>query len=105
MEIEKIKITFYQDGETVFKNDMAAVFEALEERGLSVNTGGPPIAEFLSLEGYYDQPGEFKIEIIFKTKTNVQQPKQHNAPTNANVWVYPLPIWKPKELVQLPGKR
>jgi len=88
MEIESIKITFHQDGETVFKNDLAAVFEALEQKGLSVNTGGPPIAEFLSLEGYYDQKDQFKIEIIFntnKTKTNVQQPKQHNAPTLENV--------------------
>ena len=85
MEIEKIKLTFHQDGETVFKNDMAAVFEALEERGLSVNTGGPPVAEFLSLEGYYDQKDQFKIEIIFKTTTNVQQPKFNNASANAHI--------------------
>jgi len=84
MEIESIKITFHQDGETVFKNDMAAVFEALEQKGQSVNTGGPPIADFLSLEGFYQQPGEFKIEIIFKTKTNVQ-PKQHNASADAHI--------------------
>jgi len=85
MEIESIKITFNQDGETVFKNDMAAVFEALEQRGLAVNTGGPPIAEFLSLEGFYDQPGEFKIEIIFKTKTQNEQPKQHISSTTAHI--------------------
>ncbi len=86
MEIESIKITFYQDGETVFKNDLAAVFEALEQKGKSVNTGGPPVAEFLSLEGYYDQPGQFKIEIIYtnKTKTDVQ-PKQHNASADAHI--------------------
>lgn len=85
MEIESIKITFHQDGETVFKNDMSAVFESLEQKGLFVNTGGPPIAEFLSLEGYYNQPGEFKIEIIYtnKTKTDVQ-PKFNNAPADAN---------------------
>ena len=85
MEIESIKLT-HQDGEAVFLNDMAAVFEALEQKGLFVNTGGPPVAEFLSLEGYYDQPGEFKIEIIYtnKTKTNVQ-PKQHNASADAHI--------------------
>ena len=83
MEIESIKLTFHQDGETVFKNDMAAVFEALEQKGQSVNTGGPPVVEFLSLEGFYDQPGEFKIEIIFKAKTNVQ-PKFNNAPNSEN---------------------
>lgn len=84
MEIEKIKITFHQDGETLFAPDMDAVFQALEQRGLFLDTGGPPVAEFLSLEGYYDQLGQFKIEIIYtnKTKTNVQ-PKQHNASADA----------------------